>query len=431
MTKKKYNIIPFDSPLVAEEDEIYKIRLQGKIADDHIRPRLIDLFCGAGGMTLGFTKLSAHNFEPVWANDFNDFAGKTYNANFGNHCVVGDIVTILEDPNTVIPAADVVIGGPPCQGFSLLNKFRDGDPRKQLWRPFMEVVERSGASVFVMENVPQLLDSFEHGEIVEVARSMGFTTLRSAKLCAADYGVPQARWRAFIIGCKFSDPQRVFPPKKTNFNPKKGYRKAFFEEFDVYIPDAEPWRTVRNAIADLPEPVGTEVRSVDPPLDLHFGRTPTAKSLERYRAIPDEGMNRFDLYRRAPHLTPDCWVRKTSGGTDLFGRLWWDRPSVTIRTEFFKPEKGRYLHPVQNRPLTYREAARLQSFPDDFRFTGTKIEIAKQIGNAVPPALAARIADGVYALIISKGMLECRTSSLKKKEVGLCREFREAIQSLK
>jgi DNA (cytosine-5)-methyltransferase 1 len=113
-------------------------------------------------------------------------------------------------------------------------------------------------------------------------------------------------------------------------------------------------------------------------------------------------MNRFDLQKRAPEITPPCWIRKTQGGTDLFGRLWWDRPAFTIRTEFFKPEKGRYLHPSQHRPITHREAARLQSFPDSFRFVGTKIEIAKQIGNAVPPMLAARVADCVFSLFMSR-----------------------------
>ena len=112
-------------------------------------------------------------------------------------------------------------------------------------------------------------------------------------------------------------------------------------------------------------------------------------------------MNRFDLQERAPHLTPECWIKKTSGGTDLFGRLWWDKPGFTMRTEFFKPEKGRYLHPVQHRPITHREAARLQSFPDEFRFAGSKIEVAKQIGNAVPPLLAARLADCVHALLLA------------------------------
>jgi DNA (cytosine-5)-methyltransferase 1 len=111
-------------------------------------------------------------------------------------------------------------------------------------------------------------------------------------------------------------------------------------------------------------------------------------------------MNRFDLQARAPELTPACWIRKKSGGTDLFGRLWWDRPAFTIRTEFFKPEKGRYLHPDQHRPITHREAARLQSFPDSFRFTGSKIEVARQIGNAVPPLLGERIADRVARLVL-------------------------------
>jgi len=101
----------------------------------------------------------------------------------------------------------------------------------------------------------------------------------------------------------------------------------------------------------------------------------------------------FPLQRKRPDLTPMCWIRKKSGGTDLFGRLWGDRPAFTIRTEFFKPEKGRYLHPKQHRPITHREAARLQSFPDSFKFTGTKIEIAKQIGNAVPPLLGKRVAE--------------------------------------
>lgn len=425
ITKK---IVP-DIPIIAEEEDVYQARSAGKLLEIEYRPKLIDLFSGAGGMTLGFTELTGHNFESVWSNDFNEMAARTYSANLGNHCSYGDIVDLMEKPETKDLRADVVVGGPPCQGFSLLNKFRDGDPRKQLWRPFMEMVERSRASIFVMENVPQLLDSFEHGEIVEIARSMGFK-VRWAKLCAADYGVPQVRWRAFIVGCKFADPGAVFPPRKTHFNPKNGHRRAFTEEFDTYVANPRPWRTVRDAIGDLPKPVGTDVRGVRPPLDLHFGRSPTEKSLARYRAIPDEGMNRFDLQRLAPHLTPDCWIRKTSGGTDLFGRLWWDRPSVTIRTEFFKPEKGRYLHPVQDRPITHREAARLQSFPDDFRFLGSKVEIAKQIGNAVPPLLAARIADCVYTLLLSKGASEWRMSSAKRKEVGLCPGLEEAIQSL-
>jgi DNA (cytosine-5)-methyltransferase 1 len=150
------------------------------------------------------------------------------------------------------------------------------------------------------------------------------------------------------------------------------------------------WRTVKDVIGDLPAPIGTEI-GAEAPLDLHFGRTPKPLSIKRYNAVPPGG-NRFDLQRKAPSITPACWIRKTSGGTDLFGRLWWDRPSVTIRTEFYKPEKGRYLHPDQHRPITHREAARLMGFPDDFKFKGTKVEIARQIGNGVPPHLAGAIA---------------------------------------
>ena len=230
MNRKKYQK---DIPIIAEEEAVYNARRDGKLLSFSVKPRLIDLFSGAGGMTLGFTKLTGHSFKPVWANDFNEYAVKTYNANFGEHCLVGDIVSILENQETRIPTADVVIGGPPCQGFSLLNKNREGDSRKELWRPFMEVVERSEADVFVMENVPQILGSYEFGEIKGYAEALGFK-VRATKLCAADYGVPQVRWRAFIIGCRFADPQQVFPPKKTNFNPDNGYRKTFTEDYDIY-----------------------------------------------------------------------------------------------------------------------------------------------------------------------------------------------------
>lgn len=415
--------------ITVNEEDIYRARMAGTLCCE-LRPRLIDLFAGAGGMTAGFSNLYGHHFQTVWANDFNEHAAKTYNLNFGNHCTTGDIVDVLQDPKTKIPRADVVIGGPPCQGFSLLNKNKDGDPRKQLWRPFMEIVKRSRAQVFVMENVPQLLNSFEREEIFESAHDMGFI-LQSANLCSADYGVPQVRWRAFIIGCKFADPTDVFPPKRTHYPPENGNRRRFSEREVSYIPDARPYRTVRDAIGDLPKPVGTEIRFDNSPLDLHFGRTPSVISLKRYMAIPNEGMNRFDLQRRARELTPACWIKKKTGGTDLFGRLWWDKPSVTIRTEFFKPEKGRYLHPVQHRPITHREAARIQGFPDKFKFTGSKVEIAKQIGNAVPCQLAARVADCVYALLLSKGDVECRTSFPRSVAAKSCPVSKEAILSLR
>jgi len=345
--------------------------------------RLIDLFCGAGGMTLGFVDHRfCGGFDSVFAIDHDAASVRTHVRNFGRHAERADIEERLSRP---IPAADVVIGGPPCQGFSLLNKKRAGDERRRLWRPYMDIVERSGARMFVIENVVELLGSSERVDITNLAATLGFDTTWGV-LHAADHGAPQSRRRAVIMGWRRElgvGPE--FPPSPSHAAPESGS-------------SLPPWRTVRDAIGDLPDPLGTEIRAEAPPFDLHFGRSPTRMSRERYRAVPPGG-NRFDLQRNRPDITPDCWIRKTSGGTDLFGRLWWDRPSVTIRTEFFKPEKGRYLHPVADRPITHREAARLMGFPDDFVFEGTKTEIARQIGNAVPPPLAGAIARVVRAFL--------------------------------
>lgn len=347
--------------------------------------RLIDLFSGAGGMTLGLTdRRYCGGFHPVWAIDFDAASVGSYQANFSGHAVCDDIENWAA-PGIALPQGDVVIGGLPCQGFSLLNKQRHADQRRFLWRPYMDIVEKTEPKVFVVENVQGLLKSTEYGDICCRAAGLGFKTT-SLILVAADYGTPQTRRRAVILGWKANlgvDPQ--FPPLKTHADPNG----------ESHLP---AWQTVRDAIGDLPEPVGTEIRAQDGPLDIHFGRSPTELSKKRYRMVP-EGGNRFDLQRLAPELTPNCWIKKISGGTDLFGRLWWDRPSVTIRTEFFKPEKGRYLHPTSHRPITHREAARLMGFPDDFTFLGSKIEMARQIGNAVPPHLGGAVGRCVKALL--------------------------------
>lgn len=353
--------------------------------------KLIDLFSGCGGMTLGFIETGF--FDSVFANDFNSFALESYRANFdptGKHSVSGDIVHLLENTPDIIPKADVVIGGPPCQGFSLLNKNRANDPRRELWYQFMTAVELSGAKVIVMENVQQLLSSYEHHQIEEEMHRQGFNFIQSAVLTAADYGVPEVRKRAIIMASK---EHPISIPRPSHVAPEKlAIANREIDFFHTY--NLKEWKTVEEFIGDLPKPVGTEIRDEPPPHDLHFGRNPTPISLERYRAVPPGG-NRFDLQKNRPDITPNCWIKKKSGGTDLFGRLWWDKPSVTIRTEFFKPEKGRYLHPDQDRPITHREAARIQSFPDSFIFRGSKTEIAKQIGNAVPPLLAKAIAKEV------------------------------------
>lgn len=348
--------------------------------------KLIDLFCGAGGMSFGFVdEQFCGAFECVAAVDNDEASILTHSANIDGPAFVSDIETWVE--KNPVPQADVVIGGPPCQGFSLLNKKRSGDERRALWEPYLEVVRRSGASVFVMENVAELYRSPELQEIKARAKDMGFETTESV-LNTADYGVAQTRRRTIVLGWRpgadMVQGSPIFPPLATHSAPDRHS-------------NLPRWLTVKDKIADLPVPTATEIEG-DGMLSLHVRRNPTAKSLARYRAVPPGG-NRFDLERNAPEITPGCWIRKKSGGTDLFGRLWWHRPSVTIRTEFYKPEKGRYLHPDQDRPITHREAARLMGFPDNFKFRGTKVEIARQIGNAVPPPFAAALGEMVVGIL--------------------------------
>ena len=349
-------------------------------------------------MTQGFVSLG--EFVPVFANDWDDSAIASYKANFdlqSEHSLTEDIVKLTNDSSFKFPKADVVIGGPPCQGFSLLNKKRKGDPRRTLWYQFVKATEECEAKVVVMENVRQLLTSPERILIEQVLHDLGFHHVEARVLLAADYGVAQKRHRSILMASRIGP---ISLPRPTHINPEQlsllKKQNDFFSKRKL-----KPWLTVRDVIEDLPPPEGTEIRDIQPPLNLHFGRNPTAKSIERYKTIPPGG-NRFDLQRKRPDITPACWIRKKTGGTDLMGRLWWNRPSVTIRTEFFKPEKGRYLHPEQDRPITHREAARIQSFPDDFEFRGSKVEIARQIGNAVPPLMAKSIAKQVLACLDGK-----------------------------
>lgn len=327
---------------------------------------LIDLFSGAGGLTQGF--VATGKFKPVFAVEKEPVFARTYAENFGTHVDSRPVEQVVDDRTVKAIRADVVVGGPPCQGFSNLSQNKPDDPRRELWQYFMDVVESSNCRMFLIENVPNLLSSLEGEAIMRRASNLGFH-LASGILMASSFGVPQNRKRAFILGSKRGG---VLLPRGN------GKRMTVREAFRG-IPSRPTVHTfVQNGF------VRTQ--------DLHIARNPTDLSRKRYALIPPGG-NRFDLQRFAPELTPKCWIRKTQGGTDLYGRLEWDSPArCTIRTEFYKPEKGRYLHPDQDRPITHWEAARLQTFPDDFKWCGSKIEIAIQIGNAVPPKLSEVLA---------------------------------------
>lgn len=343
---------------------------------------VLDLFAGAGGMTLGFEKVG---FLPVFAVEIDKDAAATYEANFGSHVFQGPIEEVDS-----FPAVDVVIGGPPCQGFTPLGRDMDMARRarlNRLWEEYLRAVRQARPSVFVIENVPEFLKSEQYQTLIYTFASdpsLADYQLDSSVLNAADYGVPQRRRRGIVIGSRVGEP--MWPEPTHGPHSKNG----------------RPFKTVRDAIAGL---------SLDPTgKDWHIGRNPMPFSVERYMAVP-EGGNRFDLAENRPDLLPECWRKKKTGTTDVFGRLWWDKPSLTIRTEFFKPEKGRYLHPQAHRPITHREAARLQTFPDRFTFEGSKISVARQIGNAVPPRLAECIARTVASLLRGASQDEVRLSA--------------------
>ncbi|MDX8152073.1 DNA cytosine methyltransferase [Patulibacter brassicae] len=330
--------------------------------------RVVDLFAGCGGMTLGFE--ATGRFRSIFAVEFERPAAATYARNFGEHVAAKPIELVEE-----FPATDVLIGGPPCQGFSPLNMRGVGLERRDLWREYLRALDQSAPSVFVMENVPELLRSAEYLAFREAATELGYQ-VDGRILNAADYGVPQRRRRAIVIGSRVGD---VVWPAPTHSQSGE---------------DGSPrWRTFRDAVAGLPlEPDGH---------NWHRSRNPRPISIERYKTIPGEGEGRFDLAQRRPDITPACWLRKPTGSTDVFGRLWWDRPAFTIRTEFYKPEKGRYLHPSEHRPITLREAARCMTFPDEFAFPEDQgmTAVAKQIGNAVPPRLAEHLAQAIAAML--------------------------------
>ena len=333
--------------------------------------RTIDLFAGCGGLTLGLENTGY--FETVFAVESEPRAAETYSLNFPDTEVKVDLI---QNVRARIPKADVVVGGPPCQGFSALNRNKVGPERRRLWKDYVALLELSGAEVFVMENVPELLKSAEFEAFK--AHVEGKFQLFYDVLNAADFGVPQRRRRAIVIGMQEGTPGAPRPTHGGRLS--RG--------------DLRPWRTFRDAVAGLPfRPDGA---------NWHRARNPTEMSLRRYAAVPHDGGDRFEMQANLDAaglgaLVPRCWREKTRGTTDVFGRLWWDEPALTIRTEFYKPEKGRYLHPSEDRPITVREAADLMSFPRWFRFPEDQplTSVGPQVGNAVPPDLAAAIGTSI------------------------------------
>lgn len=343
--------------------------------------RMIDLFAGCGGLTWGFRFTG--QFEPVAAVEQDLHAAATYAANFGeDHIHQGDVEDWVGGR---LPIADVVVGGPPCQGFSNLGKRLPSDPLNELWRQYMAVLLEVRPRAFLLENVGRFGASEQFRDLVAETRPGGRLAdyeIRHKIVRATDYGSAQLRRRLIVIGThRDLDPIEI-PPGTVAKENWRTVRQAF-ENIDGHI-DPDQHDLPDSAVEYFGESVPGTYKSPD----LHVARFYKPLSLERFEHIPKDG-NRLDLPDR---LKAPCWVGHDKGALDVMGRLHWDEPSVTIRTEFYKPEKGRYLHPERHRAITHHEAARLQGFPDEFQWCGPKFKIARQIGNAVPVELAKSLA---------------------------------------
>ncbi|GAA1679663.1 DNA cytosine methyltransferase [Microbacterium lacus] len=341
---------------------------------------VLDLFAGAGGLTAGFHAAS-DRYRVKRAVELDTAAAATFAATFGPDLVYrGGIETWLKEED--VPQIDVIVGGPPCQGFSMLGKRDSGDSRNYLWQEYAATILRAQPRYFVVENVAAFAKSQQFRDFSESTQSDGLLrdyTFEWDILNAADYGAFQARKRAILIG-RHRDLPAIGIPEPTHVGRHRTVRQAF--------KNIVPTVTETRLDDRFKTFFGVELPGVFRPFELHVGRDYAEISKLRFPEIP-EGGNRFDLPDR---LKAPCWIGHKSGSGDVMGRLHWDKPSVTIRTEFFKPEKGRYLHPTENRAITHYEAAVLQGFPDTHRFVGSKTAIARQIGNAVPIPLSEAIA---------------------------------------
>ncbi|RZS55229.1 DNA (cytosine-5)-methyltransferase 1 [Microcella putealis] len=349
---------------------------------------VLDLFAGAGGLTAGLHSASSR-FKTVGAVEWDKAAAASYEATYGQNLVyAGDIKEWLRGE---VPTTDVIVGGPPCQGFSSLGKKDVEDERNSLWREYAETIRRAKPKFFVVENVAEFKKSPQYLQFKEETSKEGILPDYdfSADICnAADFGAAQSRRRTVIVGWH----RDLGSPGELVRTHSAGGE-----------PGLKPWVTVRDALKYAPrdpdrddvfstyrtEFLGKQYAGSFAVRDLHWSRNYTQLSKDRFAVIPPGGNRRaLEPY---PQLMSPCWTRHKTGSGDVMGRLHWDRPSVTIRTEFFKPEKGRYLHPEEHRAITHYEAALLQGFGLEHRFVGSRTDIARQIGNAVPIPLGAAI----------------------------------------
>lgn len=342
---------------------------------------MIDLFAGVGGLSLGFEQAG---FEALVANEFDASIAEAYIKNRQNANMIVEDITKLSIPDTFGQyrgKAVVVIGGPPCQGYSQKGQRKTiNDPRNFLFKYFVDVVQEVQPQYFVMENVPNLLTSekgFFKKELEKLFDDLGYS-INAQVLCAADYGVPQNRHRAFIIGKKGNSV--VAMPEKTD------RATTIWEAIsDLAYLNSGEGKEVSQYRTEPQSAYQETMRKGSKLVYNHIATRHSKIALERLAMIPPKGGKEY--------LPPEHLTKSIYSGT--WERMDADGTSVTITTRFDTPSSGQFTHPFLDRAITVREAARIQSFPDTFIFYGTKSSQMKQVGNAVPPMLAKAVADAI------------------------------------
>jgi len=346
------------------------------------KPKIIDLFAGVGGLSLGFEMAG---FDVVLANEYDSSIAEAYIKNRENaNMIVADITKLSAEETFGKYKGEicVVIGGPPCQGFSQKGKRKSiDDERNFLFRYFYQVVDIVKPDFFLMENVPNLLTT-ENGyfkeEICNLFNKLGYS-ICAKTLNASDFGVPQNRKRAFILGKKGE--VQLDLPKPLN-------KTATIWDAISDIAFLESGEGLEEqSYKNLPQSEYQEMlRGNQDVLYNHISTKHSPIAIQRMKIIPPESGKEV---LPKEHLTKSIY-----SGT--WSRMQKNDVSVTITTRFDTPSSGKFTHPYLHRAITVREAARIQSFPDSFRFYGNKGSQMKQVGNAVPPLLAKAVADVIY-----------------------------------
>lgn len=343
--------------------------------------RVGDLFAGVGGMSQGFKM--AGNFEISFAIEYDKDIALSYKYNHLQTDVYAKDITDIDvkQLHTKHPHIDVIIGGPPCQGFSQKGKRLSlDDPRNYLFQQFVRFVKEFMPKYFVLENVPNIVttaNGYFKDQIVKAFNQIGYDVTYGV-LCAADYGVPQDRHRAVFLG-QLGKLEIALPQPKDQ---KTTIREAIYDlPFINSGEGAEEMMYDKPAITDYQK----LMRGDNTTLYNHSATKHNALALRRLAMIPKGAGKEV--------LPPEERTKSIYSGT--WSRMIEDDISVTITTRYDTPSSGRFTHPILDRCITTREAARIQSFPDDFRFYGTKTCQMKQVGNAVPPLLAKAIAEQI------------------------------------